>query len=88
MRVYKNQRHCVKIFWEQYCMSSKTRKNINMSIQPTLVACETKCTLIIVPCSEAVAKNIPLEQKAIAVIAERCASICDKQCIDDETDHK
>lgn len=43
-----------------------------------LVASETKWTLIMVPCSEAVAIYIPLEERTIAARGARCASI--SQC--------
>ena len=42
----------------------------------TFVASDTKWTLIMVPCSDAVAMYIPLEERTIAANGERWASIC------------
>lgn len=42
----------------------------------TLLASETKWTLIIVPCSDAVAMYIPLDERTVAANGERWASIC------------
>lgn len=42
----------------------------------TLVASETRKTLIMVPCSDAVAMYIPLEERTIAAKGARWASIC------------